>query len=171
MTSLSPGTVGDLEFRQVVEEYQGMVYGIALSRVGSKFDADDVFQDVFLIYYSKNKEYRNEEHRRAWLIKTTLNCCKRFLHSSWRKKTTTLNEFTNSPDNTYQFASQEENEIFTALRELPEKYRIVLHLFYFEEFSAGEIAEALGIASPTVRMRLKRGRDMMREKLKGEYNL
>ncbi|MDR2531444.1 MAG: sigma-70 family RNA polymerase sigma factor [Oscillospiraceae bacterium] len=161
MTSITSETI------QAVEEYQHMIYGIALSRLGNRFDADDVFQEVFLIYFSKNISFRDEGHRKAWLIKTTLNCCKRVLHSTWRRKTTALED---SHELTYQFASREENLVFTALRGLPEKYRTALHLFYFEDFSGDEIARILGISGAAVRMRLKRGRDLMREKLKGEYD-
>ncbi|MCL2694110.1 MAG: sigma-70 family RNA polymerase sigma factor [Oscillospiraceae bacterium] len=162
--------------RKIVEDYQHMVYGIALNRVGSKFDADDVFQEVFLIYFQKRKDFQDEEHRRAWLIKTTLNCCKRAVSNTWKKKTVLfedipLTSISKSPELTYQFESREENSVFTTLRGLPEKYRMVLHLFYFESFTTDEIASAMGITPPAVRMRLKRGRDMMREKLKGEYDL
>jgi RNA polymerase sigma-70 factor (ECF subfamily) len=163
MTSTPP------DYRQVVEKYENLIYGLALSRLGSKFDADDVFQEVFLIYFKKNKTFNDEEHRKAWLIKTTLNCCKRTLYSTWRKKTAPLEEaYLNNM--TYQFVSHEENAVFTALRELPEKYRTVLHLFYFEDFSTEKIANILGINGGAVRMRLKRGRDLMHEKLKGEFS-
>jgi len=158
------------EIRQVVEQYQGLVYGIALSRLGNQFDADDVFQEVFLVYFKKNKSFRDEEHRKAWLIRTTLNCCKQAVFSSWRRKTTPLTPFDGSPELSYNFVSQEENLVFAALRGLPQKYRTVLHLFYIEEFKTEEIAGALGISGAAVRTRLKRGRDMLREKLKGEYD-
>jgi len=154
--------------REIVEKYQQMVYGLALSRAGNKFDADDIFQEVFLIYFSKDRAFREDEHKKAWLIKTTLNCCKRALGSTWRKKTTS---FDDRPELSYSFTSKEENEVFAALRELPEKYRTVLHLFYFEDFPTEKIARILGISGANVRMRLKRGRDLMREKLKGEYEI
>jgi len=159
-----------LEIRQIVEEYQTMVYGIALSRAGNQFDADDIFQEVFLVYFKKGKNFCDEEHRKAWLIKTTLNCCKRALYSTWRKKTAPLDQAGNSRELSYNFVSQEENAVFTALRELPEKYRTVLHLFYIEQFKTEEIARSLGVTGMAVRTRLKRGRDMLREKLKGEYD-
>ena len=167
MTGTPLRTDGGIDVRQAVEEYQGMVYGIALSRVGNQFDADDIFQEVFLIYFKKGLTFRDEQHRKAWLIKTTLNCCKRLVFNSWRKKTEPLDA---SRGLSYNFVSREENLIFTALRELPVKYRTVLHLFYIEEFKTEEIAGALGISGAAVRTRLKRGRDMLREKLKGEYD-
>ncbi|MCL1823085.1 MAG: sigma-70 family RNA polymerase sigma factor [Oscillospiraceae bacterium] len=163
-------TAVSTESRRIIEKYQSMIYRIALSHTGNRFDADDVFQEVFLTFFKKNKTFRDEEHRKSWLIRTTQNCCKRALNSTWKKRTVPLEASENLQELTYQFNSREENLIFTALRELPEKYRIVLHLFYFEEFSTEEIAGFLEISGGNVRMRLKRGRDMMREKLKGEYD-
>jgi len=157
------------DVHSTVKKYQSLVYGLALNRVGNKFDADDVFQDVFLIYFSKDKSYRDEEHRKAWLIKTTLNCCKRVLHSSYKRKTTALSSIAESSQLSYSFSSREENEVFTALKQLPEKYRLVLQLFYFEEYSTDEIARILSVSSANVRMRLMRGREKMRKLLKEDY--
>jgi RNA polymerase sigma-70 factor (ECF subfamily) len=157
------------DVHSTVEKYQSLVYGIALSRVTNRFDADDIFQEVFLTYFQKNKTFKSEEHRKAWLIKVTLNCCKRALHNSWGKFTTTLEESAALKELSYRFASKEENDIFIALREIPEKYRIVMQLFYFEEYSTEEIAKILGISAPNVRMRLSRGREKMRELLKEDY--
>lgn len=154
------------EIDEIIERYKKTVYGIALCHVGNRFDADDVFQDVFLIYFKKNKSFENEEHRKAWLIRTTLNCCKKSLASVWRKKTV---HFDDVPEQFYEFSSAEESIVFTAMRELPKKYLIVMHLFYFEDYSIQKIGKILNLKAVTVRVRLKRGRDFMREKLKGEY--
>jgi RNA polymerase sigma-70 factor (ECF subfamily) len=151
--------------REIVEKYQSLVYGIALSRVESRFDADDVFQEVFLAYFNAGRSFRGEEHRKAWLIKTTLNCCKRVLHSSWRRKTT---DFKESADLSYGFESQEENEVFIALKQLPEKYKLAIQLHYFEEYSTEEIAEITGASPANVRMRLSRGREQMKKLLNKE---
>jgi len=155
-----------VNYRETIEKYQSLVYGIALSRLASRHDADDVFQDVFLIYFQKNKTFRDEDHRKAWLIKVTLNCCKRVANSTWRRKTTAIEDV---PELSYGFSSREESEIFIALRALPEKYRIVMQLFYFEEFSTEEIARLLKISAANVRMRLMRSREMMRELIKEDY--
>lgn len=81
------GTVSD-----VIDRYQTTVYGLALARLGSPADADDVFQEVFLAYFQSGKTFRDEEHRKAWLLRTTMNLCRRVTHSSWRKKTLPLEE-------------------------------------------------------------------------------
>jgi RNA polymerase sigma-70 factor (ECF subfamily) len=158
-----------MSYRETVEKYQSLVYGIALSRVANRFDADDVFQDVFLTFFQKKKTFKSDDHQKAWLIKVTLNCCKRVTHSSWNRKTTALEDSKDSHELTYGFTSREENEIFIALRQLPEKYRLVMQLFYFEEFSTEEIAKYLSVSAANVRMRLSRGREKMRDLLKEDY--
>lgn len=71
---------------QIIDRYQSMVYGLAFAKTGSRADADDVFQEVFLAYFQANKTFRDEEHRKAWLLRTTLNLSRRVTASSWRKK-------------------------------------------------------------------------------------
>lgn len=158
----------DGSIEEIIDMYTKMVYGIALSHTNIKADADDIFQDVFLTYFQKKPLFNDEEHRKAWLIRTTLNFCKKTTLSSWRKKTIYIDE-TQSENQTFEFTSKEENLVYTTLRELPQKYRIVLYLFYFEELSIKEISVSLGIKEGTIRMQLTRGREIMREKLKGDY--
>lgn len=158
----------DGSIEEIIDMYTKMVYGIALSHTNIKADADDIFQDVFLTYFQKKPLFNDEEHRKAWLIRTTLNFCKKTTLSSWRKKTIYIDE-TQNENQTFEFTSKEENIVYTTLRELPQKYRIVLYLFYFEELSIKEISVSLGIKEGTIRMQLTRGREIMREKLKGDY--
>jgi RNA polymerase sigma-70 factor (ECF subfamily) len=157
------------EIDEIIHIYKKTVYSTALSQTRSRFDADDVFQEVFLVYFRKKPAFNSEEHRKAWLIKTTLNLCKKVTLSSWRKKTTPIASLEDTPEQSYYFNSVEENTVHEALRELPEKYRTALYLFYFEQYSTEEIGKLLRTTTGNVRVRLKRGRDMMREKLKGEY--
>ena len=71
-------------FASILERYEKMVYGFALARTGSRADADDVFQKVFLAYFQCGKHFREEEHRRAWLLRNTLNFSRRVTASPWR---------------------------------------------------------------------------------------
>ena len=150
----------------IIDRYQEMVYGLALARTGNRADADDVFQEVFLAYYQCGKTFRDEEHRKAWLLRTTINQSRRVTSSSWRQKTVPLSEREDAP---VQFREQSENEVWSALQELAEDYRLPIYLFYFQELSTQEIAKALSIRPGAVRMRLTRGREQLREKLKGAY--
>ena len=141
-------TGGELE--KVMDHYQNMVYGLALARTGSAADAEDVFQEVFLAYFRTGKTFREEEHRKAWLLRTAVNMSRRVTNATYRKKVVSLEAGEN-------------------MQALPENYWLPIYLFYFEELSTDEIAKALSIRPGTARMRLSRGRDLLRELLKGEY--
>ena len=154
------------EMEQIIDRYQNMVYGLALAKTNSPADADDVFQEVFLACFQSGKTFRDEEHRKAWLLRTTVNMCRRVTASTWRRKTVPLEE---QGEVSVLFREPEENLVWEAVQRLEEKYRLPVYLFYFQELSTEEIAKALGIRSGAVRMRLSRGRDMLREMLKGDY--
>lgn len=158
-------TGGELE--KVMDRYQTMVYGLALARTGSAADAEDVFQEVFLAYFRTGKTFREEEHRKAWLLRTAVNMSRRVTNATYRKKVVSLEAGENIP--AAPFRAPEENRVWQAMQALPENYRLPIYLFYFEELSTDEIAKALSIRPGTVRMRLSRGRDLLRELLKGEY--
>jgi len=149
---------------EIIQQYKGLVYGIALTQVRNRFDADEVFQDVFLAYYRKKKTFHEEEHRRAWLIRVTLNYCKKIHRSPWNKRTVAMEEHHLGE---VGFQLPEENAVFCALSQLPPKYRTVLYLFYFQSYTADEIGDLLKIRGGTVRMQLTRGREMMRNLLTG----
>lgn len=154
------------EMDAIVGRYQNMVYGLALARTGNRADADDVFQEVFLAYCRCGKIFRDEEHRKAWLLRTTVNQALRVTSSTWRQKTVSLSEQENIP---VMFKGPEENQVWEALQALPEDYRLPIYLFYFQELSTQEIAKVLSIRSGAVRMRLTRGRERLKETLKGAY--
>lgn len=151
---------------EIINRYQDMVYGLALAKTGSPADADDVFQEVFLAYFQSGKVFREEEHRKAWLLRTTLNQCRRITASTWRQKTVPLTRETDLP---VLFREPEENLVWNALQALPEDYRLPLYLFYFQELSTQEIGRILKLRPGTVRMRLSRGREQLRQSLKGDY--
>ena len=152
----------------VIQRYKGTVYSVALSYVSSRDDADDIFQEVFLIYFRTNPQFNDEEHRKAWLIRTTINCSKRVVDSTYRKRTVPMDEM---EEESFELRTKEENAVYVALQALPEKYRTVLHLFYFEDMSIDMICKVLDLKASTVKVQLMRGREMMKEKLKEEgYN-
>ena len=126
----------------------------------------DAFQEVFLAYYQSGKTFRDEEHRKAWLLRTTVNQCRRITSSTWRRKTAPLSEREDIP---VMFREPEENLVWEAVQGLEEMYRLPVYLFYFQELSTQEIAKVLSIRPGTVRMRLSRGREMLREALKGDF--
>ncbi|MCL2632790.1 MAG: sigma-70 family RNA polymerase sigma factor [Coriobacteriia bacterium] len=159
-----------LPTRDVVLRYKDMVYSIALTHTRTRQDADDVFQEVFLVYHRKNPVFSSEELRKAWLITTTVNCARQQTSSSWAKKVVPLYDqqlSSSEVSDDFSFANALQDEIFQAMRELPGIYRTVLHLFYFEDMSVDSIAQVLEIAPGTVRVQLSRGRAQMKTLLKG----
>lgn len=114
----------------------------------------------------KRPSFESEEHLKAWIIKTTLNYCKRITMSTWRRKTSPLEEVS---DRSYQFYTKEENDVYNAVSDLPKKYRTITVLYYFEDISVKEISSILHIREGTVRMQLTRARNILKTKLKGDY--
>ena len=150
--------------RQVMERYGDMVYRLALAQTQSSHDADDVFQEVFLRYLRAAPVFREEEHRKAWLLRVTVNCCKKLHGSFWRRHTVALSE-------ALPAQNPEEGELLGLLEGLPQKYRAVLHLYYYEGYDTGEIAVILGRSPNTVRSQLARGRALLRDAWKGAEEL
>lgn len=150
------------DYDETVHRYKDMVYRIAFAGCPCRQDAEDVFQDVFFKLYSCKKEFDSEEHLKSWLIRVTLNCCKLLRRSAWFRKRTEL-----SGD--IPAAEKSENEtdeaVIAAVRGLPEKYRAIVEMYYYEEMSCTEIAAALKMNEGTVRTRLKRGREQLKKEL------
>lgn len=147
----------------IVNAYSQTVWRLALSRTGRKDAAEEVYQETFLRLFEKEREFDSEEHRKAWIIRTTLICCKRYLSASFHKETLSLEEVTD-----IGMLPEEEKGVLQALFRLPEKYRLPLELYYVEGLTAEECAKVLKIRPVTFRVRISRGKTMLKEKLKGE---
>lgn len=160
----SEASSGNVSKTDYIEKYFNMVYKLALSQTKSKADADDVCQEVFLRYIRAERPFEGDEHVKAWLIRVTLNCSKSLFASSWFKKTVPIDE-------EIPFEMKEHGEVYYKVLELPPKYRAVIHLFYYEELSVAEISKYLNIKEATIKSQLHRGREMLKETLKGGYDL
>lgn len=148
----------------VVEQYFNMVYKLALSQSKNVHTAEDVTQTVFLKYLQNADKITDPEYIKAWLIRVTINECKSFFSSSWFKKTVPLDE--NEP---ITFDNDEKSDVYYATLKLPPKYRAVIHLFYYEDLTVSQIAKILKQKDSAVKTQLFRGREMLREYLKGGY--
>ena len=146
---------------EVIDKYSDMVYKIAFSQTKNKEDSDDIFQKVFLQVVKNTKPFQSEEHLKAWLIRTTLNFCKKLWASAWNRHTVELNI-------DIPFEMEEQSDLYTFVLKLPDKYRIVIHLFYYEDMSITQISNALNIKENTIKSHLRRGRDLLKEKLQGD---
>ena len=145
----------------VIRNYSDTVYRLAFARTGTKHDADDVFQEVFLRYVKKKPVFKDEEHRKAWLIRVTINCSKKLWNSSWRKKTQHL-------EDNITFDEEDSNYLYLELQKLPPKYREVIHLFYYENLSLEEMSVILNRKNAAIRTQLTRARAMLRGFMKEE---
>lgn len=146
---------------RVIRYYADMVYRLAFARTGKRHDADDIFQEVFLRYVKKKRVFKNEEHRKAWLIRVTINCSNNFWSSLWGRNTRELRD-------DMVFETKENVDLFNELKQLPPKYREVIHLFYYENMSVEEISVALNRKNSTVRTQLTRGRTILKNFMKEE---
>ena len=145
------------EFELLARRYMDMVFRLAFSYMKSASDADDVTQNVLLRLLRGTKPFESEEHARFWLVRVTMNECKRALRSQWRKAGD-IEEYANE----LHFETQEHSDLFYAVMELPEKYRTAIYLYYYEDYSTDEIARLTGTPAATVRTRLRRGRELLR---------
>lgn len=150
--------------QEIMNTYSGMVYRLAYARTGNKPDADDVYQDVFFKLFRSNPQLDSEEHLKAWLIRTTTHTSVNLLRSAWRRYFQPMPENYDAPD--MSFANDDRlSDLRNALIKLPEKQRIVIHLYYYEQLSTEEIAKILGEKSSTVRSHMKRGRERLKSLL------
>ena len=141
--------------------YADMVYRIAYRYVKNPIDTDDVFSEVFLAYFKKERTFESEEHRKAWLIRVTINCAKDCLEkrSQWQKLTEeTVPDPAASHVDTYI-------DLHTAIEQLRPEYREVIKLYYLDDLSVKQIAQILEKNENTIKTQLSRAREMLKTML------
>ena len=150
----------ELVVKQVIEKYADMVYRIALTRCGIIENAEDIFQDVFIKYSQKMPKFESEEHRKAWLIRVTINLTKNINNSAWNRKIVTLDE-------NIEFETKEEQDIFSIVCSLPKDYKTFIYLSYYEGYKVKEISKILKKSEGTIKTWLFRARQMLKEEIGG----
>lgn len=150
------------EYNSCVDKYLKMVYRISFHYFGNREDAEDVSQDVFLKLYSHNTKFESEEELKAWLIRVTTNTCHSYFRNPFRKRKTEIDE--KEIENIVGSSSSEQEIInrkvvMDAVMSLPERYRIVVYLYYYEEYSICQISNTLNIKETTIQTRLSRARE------------
>ncbi len=148
----------------VLRTYADMVYKVAVRNTASLADAEDVFSNTFLAYYAKKPEFASEEHRKAWLLRVTINHAYSLYHA--QKRLTELDEDIVCEERSFRNA-EIASDLETALRRLRPDYREVICLFYLQELSTREIALVLERNESTVRTQLSRAREQLRKELQG----
>ena len=138
----------------VADAYRDRLYAAAFSACRNPQDAEDAVQDALIQYWARQEEFETEQHLRAWLLRVAINRAKNRARSFFRKNTLPLEDYMES----LTFESEESSDLFEAVMNLPAKYRVVIHLFYYEDYSVREIADILRITPGSVKTRLSRGR-------------
>ena len=151
--------------QELVDMYKNNIYAAAFNICKSSADAEDVVQETFLQYYITKKEFDDEKHIRYWILRVAINKAKNIQSSFRRKKEMSLEDYVE----TLTFETPESRELFEEVMKLPEKYRVVIHLFYYEDYSIKEIAKILRVTESSVKVRLSRGRAKLKDALKEDW--
>lgn len=154
------------EANRALALYADTVRRICLMHLKSMADTEDVFQEVFLKYVLHDLVFESGEHEKAWLIRVTINACRDVLKSFFRKNVTSLETLFDEPPD----LQSHERELLEAVLALPETYRDVIYLHYYEGYTALEIASLLGKKENTVYTWLARGRTALKQALGGELD-
>lgn len=146
------------EVAKLYDRYAQDVYRLALSYLYHSQDAEDVCHSVFLTLVEKDVTLFPGKEK-AWLLKCTANACKNHLKSFWKQHTEELND-------NLVFCDQKDRELWAVVGTLPPKYRAVIHLYYYEGYRQGEIADILSITRTAVQTRMQRARQILEKELK-----
>ena len=155
-----------LSVDETFRRYGDRIFSAAFSVCRNRADADDVVQDTLIRYYSLNKDYENEPHLKAWLIRVAINRAKDITSSFWRKNKVTWEDYMDG----LVFEEPEDSRLFEAVMRLPEKYRTVIHLYYYEDYAVEEIAGILRRPVGTVKSQLSRGKKLLKSMLQEGWN-
>ena len=156
-----------MDAEQVVRTYSDMVYGIAYRYAKNKEDAEDIYSETFLTYFKKERDFNDEEHRKAWLIKVTINNAKTLL--SKKRFDEDIDAVVDVSNPKREAGKAQLMDLRNAIEKLKPEYRETIMLFYVNDMSVRSIAETLGVTENTVKLRLSRGRAKLREELGGGY--
>ena len=154
-----------LPVQQLIECYQNSLYAAAFNTCQNQMDAEDMVQETFVQYYTNKKEFENEQQIRAGLLRVVINKAKNINRTFWKKNRCSLEDYME----TLSFPDSKSRDLFEEVMKLPDKFRIVIHLFYYEDYSVREIADILKLSESNVKTRLSRGRALLRNSLKEEW--
>lgn len=160
------------EYNSCVEKYLKMVYRISFHYFGNREDAEDVSQDVFTKLFSSTVKFKSDEDVKAWLIRVTTNMCHSYYRNPFRRRRTEIDE--TELENIADISSSEQRlvdrkVVIDAVMSLPEHYRIIVYLFYYEEYSIHQISSILNIKETTIQTRLSRAREKLRNILSDSF--
>lgn len=154
------------EVNRAIEQYSNMIRRLCMIHLKNYADTEDIFQTVFLKYVLSSVSFKNEEHEKAWFIRVTINACKDLLKSFFHSRTVSLDEIMEQPSE----ISTDDREVLEAVLSLPQKYKDVVYLHYYEGYTAPQISRMLGRNVNTIYTLLTRSKQLLREKLGGDLH-
>lgn len=155
-----------METEVLMDRYKDNLFAVAFNVCKNAADADDVVQDTFVQYHTQNRQFESEQHIKAWLIRVAINRSINVARSLWRRSSLPLEDYMES----LPFEAPEDSTLFAQVMALPEKYRVVIHLFYYEDYPVKDIAGILKVSENNVKVRLSRGRALLKKALKEEWS-
>ena len=155
------------DFELIYEKYKNLLFRIAFTVVKNCEDAEDILQEVFVKRVYQAPNFESEEHEKRWLIRVTVNLCKNHVKSFWYRNKTHLEEIESAE---HWNLDSEEKLLLQEIMLLPEKNRVAIYLHYFEGYTCKEIAQMLGSRESTVKMRLKKARELLKLKMEEQSN-
>ena len=154
------------DLKEICRKYGDRLYAAAFNICRQQEDAEDAVQESLLRLYRSDTDFESEEHLKAWLFRVTVNVAKSTRRSFWNRNRTSYEEYMDS----LPFEEASDRTLMDAVLGLPEKYRIIVHLHYFEGYRTREIAGILEISENTVKTRLSNSRKILKAKLEGWEN-
>jgi len=151
---------------RAIERYADTVRRLCAVHLKNDADTEDIFQNVFLKYVLRSASFESDEHEKAWFIRVTINACKDLLKNFFRRHTVSLEETMEYPAE----PPQDHRDVWEAVFALPQKYRDVVYLHYFEDYTAPQISRILGKNVNTIYTLLARSKRMLRERLGDDHN-
>ena len=155
---------GEQEVNRALDRYADTVRRLCMIHLKSYADTEDIFQNVFLKYALGSASFESDAHEKAWFIRVTINACKDLIKSFFRSRSVSMEEIPELPAT----LEEEHREVLEAVLSLPERYRNVVYLHYYEGYTAPQIGRILKRNVNTVYTLLTRSRQILREKLGGE---
>lgn len=161
--------------QKLYHKYSDMVFRVGVLYMKNEQEAYDIVQEVFLKFLKHSKQFQDEEHEKAWFLRVAINSCKDQLKSHWRKKRVSWNDYQNGAELTAGDITAKSNGnsdmkhiVLSAVMNLPDIYKDVIFLYYYEGYSTEEIAQIVHRNPSTIRSRLQKARELLKKSLKEE---
>ena len=162
---MKPLSRTDKEIAEIYTRHVNTIYRICYTYMKNSSDTEDIVQETFIRLMKFGGSYESEEHEKAWLIRTAANLCKDYLKHWWRKREN-LEDYQNLQDDN----NTKNDDTLEVVMSLPDKYKTVVYLYYYEGYTSVEISKILSKPQSTIRNYLHEARNILRTKLGSDLN-